>query len=170
AILRDYSTKKLLVMEYIPGIKVTDVDALAAAGIDRQAVAHILSEVYCHQILVDGFFHADPHPGNLLVQPGPKLVLLDFGLAKDFPPGFQMGGAQLAGAILARDVPRMVAAFKALGFRTRNGNGDSLVALGDAFLGNAAREGKAYADREMLERLNRDLARALRANPIVEAP
>jgi ubiquinone biosynthesis protein len=169
-ILRAYSTKKVLVMEYLPGIKITDVKALAAAAIDTQAVARILTEIYCQQILVDGFFHADPHPGNILVQPGPRLVLLDFGLAKDFPPGFQLGVAQLTAAILMRDVPRMVAAFEALGFRTRNGNSDSLVALGDAFLGDAAREGKAYADPEMLERLNRDLARALRANPIVEAP
>ncbi len=169
-ILSEYSTKRVLVMEYMPGIKVTDVGALAAAQIDTQEVARILSEIYCHQILIDGFFHADPHPGNILVRPGPQLVLLDFGLAKDFPPGFQQGVAQLAGAILARDVPRTVEAFKALGFRTRSGNGDSLVALGDAFLGNPAREGKAYADPEMLDRLNRDLSQALRANPIVEAP
>jgi len=169
-VLRDYSTKKVLVMEYMPGIKVTDIEGLAAAQIDTQAVARVLSEIFCHQILVDGFFHADPHPGNILVQPGPRLVLLDFGLAKDFPPGFQQGVAQLTGAILAQDAARVVIAFEALGFRTRSGNGDSLVALGEAFLGHAARNGKAYADAEMLDQLNRDLSKALRANPIVEAP
>jgi len=169
-VLRDHSTKKVLVMEYMPGIKVTDLEGLAAAQIDTQAVARVLSEIFCHQILVDGFFHADPHPGNILVQPGPRLVLLDFGLAKDFPPGFQQGVAQLTGAILSQDAARVVSAFEALGFRTRSGSGDSLVALGEAFLGNAARNGKAYADAEMLDQLNRDLSKALRANPIVEAP
>ena len=169
-IIRAYSTKRVLVMQYLPGIKVTDVDGLNAAQIDRQEVARILSEIYCHQILIDGFFHADPHPGNLLVRPGPQLVLLDFGLVKDFPPGFQLGVAQLAGAILTHDIPRMAEAFHVLGFRTRTGDAGSLVALGDAFLGNAARDGQSYASPEMLERINRDLSVALRANPIVEAP
>jgi predicted unusual protein kinase regulating ubiquinone biosynthesis (AarF/ABC1/UbiB family) len=169
-IITDYSTKKVLVMEYLPGIKITDVEALAAAGIEKQDVAHILNEIFCHQILVDGFFHADPHPGNLLVQPGPRLVLLDFGLAKDFPPGFQAGVTRLAGAIIMQDRPAIVAAFHDLGFRTRNPEGDSLVALGDAFLGQVVRSGKAYADQEIIETFNNDLAEALRVNPLVEAP
>ncbi len=169
-IVLEYTTRRVLVMEYLPGIKVTDVGALAAAGIDKQRVAHILTEVYCQQILIDGFFHADPHPGNILVQPGPRLVLLDFGLAKDFPPGFSAGVTELTGAILADDAPRVAAAFQALGFRTRNGDSDSLVALGEAFLGRMAREGRAFADRDLVEEINRDLPQVLRANPIVEAP
>lgn len=169
-VLREYTTTKLLVMEYVPGIKITDVAALKAAGIDKHEVAHLLSEIYCQQILVDGFFHADPHPGNILVQPGPRLVLLDFGLAKDFPPGFQIGVAELTAAILANDPQRTAAAFAALGFRTRSGSSDSLLALGEAFLGRVAREGKAYADKELIEHFNDELPRVLRANPIVEAP
>lgn len=169
-VLRELSTKKVLVMEYVGGTKVTDLAGLEAAGIDKQDVARLLSEVFCHQILVDGFFHADPHPGNILVQPGPRLVLLDFGLAKDFPPGFALGVAQLTGAIIAQDKAAIAEAFAALGFRTKNGDSDSLLALGDAFLGQAVRKGKAYADRELMETFSEDLAAALRANPIVEAP
>jgi predicted unusual protein kinase regulating ubiquinone biosynthesis (AarF/ABC1/UbiB family) len=169
-VLPGYSTKKVLVMQYLPGIKITDVEGLAAAGIDKQQVAHLLSDVFCHQILVDGFFHADPHPGNILVQPGPRLVLLDFGLAKDFPPGFQAGVARLASAIITQDRANIVDAFRALGFRTRHADGGSLVALGDAFLGQVVRSGKAYADQELIDTFNKDLAEALRANPLVEAP
>src|SRR5579859_7052069 len=72
-------------MELVEGIKVTDLEALERAGIDKHAVAQKLIEMFTQQILRDGFFHADPHPGNILVQPGPRIVLLDFGLAKDFP-------------------------------------------------------------------------------------
>ena len=169
-VLPELSTKKVLVMEYAEGTKVTDVAGLEAAGIDKQEVARLLSEVFCHQILVDGFFHADPHPGNILVQPGPRLVLLDFGLAKDFPPGFAMGVVQLPAAIARQDHAGVVEAFKTLGFRTRNGSGDSLIALGDAFLGQAVRKGKAYADQELIDQFNNDLPQVLRANPIVEAP
>ena len=169
-VLREYSRKRVLVMQYLPGIKITDVAALAAAGIDKHDVARVLSEIFCHQILVDGFFHADPHPGNILVQPGPKLVLLDFGLAKDFPPGFQLLVAELVAALIEQNPARIVAAFRALGFRTRSDDGDSLVALGNAVLGEALRSRKAYADQELIDQINRDLPRVLRANPIVEAP
>lgn len=169
-VLRELSTKSVLVMEYVDGVKVTDVDGLAAAGIDKQDVARLLSEVFCQQILVDGFFHADPHPGNIFVQPGPRLVLLDFGLAKDFPPGLALGVAQLTGAIIAQDKRAIADAFASLGFRTKSGDSESLMVLGEAFLGQALRQGKAYADKELMETFNDELAAALRANPIVEAP
>ena len=169
-IITELSTRRLLVMEYLPGIRITDVEGLAAAGIDKQTVAHKLTEIFCHQILVDGFFHADPHPGNILVQPGPRLVLLDFGLAKDFSPNFARGIVQLTSAILAQDRDAMAAAFTTLGFRTLNGKNQSLVLLSDAFLGDPVRRGKAYADRGFIERLSEELPRALRENPIVKAP
>ncbi len=162
--------RRVLVMEYVPGIKVTDVAALEAAGISKQEVARVLTEIFCHQILVDGFFHADPHPGNILVQAGPKLVLLDFGLAKEFPPGFVTGIAKLAAAIIRQDAPAIAATFAELGFRTKNDDSRSLVALGDAFLGQALRSGKAYVDAGLIDTFNKELPKALRANPIVEAP
>src|SRR5204863_3539322 len=138
-----FTTRRVLTMEFVEGIKITRVADLEEAGIDKHEVAQKLTEIFCAQILRDGFFHADPHPGNILVQPGPKLVLLDFGLAKDFPPAFQHELVRLTGAILAADPKAIVAAFQALGFRTRTGNGDSLLVLADAFLGSAARKGQA---------------------------
>ncbi len=169
-IFPEFCGKHVLVMEYVPGIKVTDVEGMAAAGIEKQEVARILSEVFCHQILVDGFFHGDPHPGNILVQPGPKVVLLDFGLAKDFPKGFVIGMASLASAIIRQNTSDLAAAFAELGFRTRDNDPATLVALGDAFLGQALRSGKAYADAALMDTFNNELPKVLRANPIVEAP
>jgi predicted unusual protein kinase regulating ubiquinone biosynthesis (AarF/ABC1/UbiB family) len=169
-IVREHTTKKLLVMEYIAGIKVTDVARLAAAGIDKHEVARCLTEIFCHQILVDGFFHADPHPGNILVRPGPQLVLLDFGLAKDFPTGFRDGVVKLVSAIFLQDRATIAQAFRDLGFKTKNADTDSLVVLGEVFLGQVARSGKAYADEAMIEQFGKDLAEALRANPLIEAP
>ncbi len=164
------SSPRLLVMEYAPGIKVTDVDALAAAGIDKHEVAHLLFEVFCHQILVDGVFHADPHPGNLLIQPGPRLVLLDFGLVKDFPPGFVHGIVQLALGIAGRDRAATAAAFRGLGFRTRDEGAESLIGLADAVFGEMLHSGRAYSTGNLVEFLHRELPRLLRANPLVDAP
>ena len=170
AVYREFSTRRVLVMELIEGIKITDVAALERAGIDKQAVAQKLMEVFCEQVLRDGFFHADPHPGNVMVQPGPRLVLLDFGLAKDFPPRFRDGIVRLTFSILTSDNAGIAAAFEQLGFRTRDGSPETLITLANLLLGNTIRRGRAYADKQLIEEFSEELPRALRVNPIVEVP
>ena len=169
-VYREWCTRRVLVMELVEGIKVTDVAALKRAGIDKQAVAQKLMEVFCEQVLRDGFFHADPHPGNVMVQPGPRLVLLDFGLAKDFPPRFRDGIVRLTFSILTFDNAGIAAAFEQLGFRTRDGSSTTLITLANLMLGNTIRRGRAYADRRLIEEFSEELPRALRVNPIVEVP
>ncbi len=169
-VYREFTTRRVLTMELAEGIKVTDVDALERAGISKHAVAQKLIEIFCDQVLRDGFFHADPHPGNILVQPGPRIVLLDFGLAKDFPPEFRDGIVRLTFSILASNRDGIAAAFQELGFRTRNGNPDTLLAFSDAFLGSTVKSNKAYADKDMVEKFSEELPRAIRANPVVEIP
>ena len=169
-VYREFTTRRVLTMELAEGIKVTDIGALERAGISKHAVAQKLIEIFCDQVLRDGFFHADPHPGNILVQPGPRIVLLDFGLAKDFPPEFRDGIVRLTFSILASNRDGIAAAFQELGFRTRNGNPDTLLAFSDAFLGSTIKSNKAYADKDMVEKFSEELPRAIRANPVVEIP
>jgi predicted unusual protein kinase regulating ubiquinone biosynthesis (AarF/ABC1/UbiB family) len=166
----EHTTRRVLTMEFAPGIKITDLEALDRAGIDKHAVAQKLVEIFCEQVLRDGFFHADPHPGNILVQPGPRLVLLDFGLAKDFPPAFRDGLVRLTFGIITSNRDGVIQAFNDLGFRTRNGSPDTLLALADLFLGNTLKSKKAYADKELIEQFSEELPRALKANPVVEVP
>jgi predicted unusual protein kinase regulating ubiquinone biosynthesis (AarF/ABC1/UbiB family) len=169
-IYREFSTRRVLVMELLEGIKITDVAALERAGIDKHAVAQTLMEVFCEQVLRDGFFHADPHPGNVMVQAGPRLVLLDFGLAKDFPPRFREGIVRLTFSILTADNAGIALAFDQLGFRTRDGSPETLITLADVMLGSTVRRGRAYADKRLIEEFSEELPRALRVNPIVEVP
>jgi predicted unusual protein kinase regulating ubiquinone biosynthesis (AarF/ABC1/UbiB family) len=166
----EYTTPRLLVMEFMEGIKVTDVAALRQAGIDPRAVAQRLTDAYLQQILLDGLFHADPHPGNLLVQPGPRVVFLDFGLTKDLPPEFPAEMARLTTAIVMQDHGEIVASFRRLGFVTKHGGEDTLLVLGEAMLGHSVKENKSYADPEMVDRFNTEMAEAMRRDPIVEAP
>lgn len=69
-----YASRRVLTLEYVPGIKISDYDALEAAGLDRTVLARLNAQAYLHQILDDGLFHADPHPGNLAVDPSGALI------------------------------------------------------------------------------------------------
>jgi predicted unusual protein kinase regulating ubiquinone biosynthesis (AarF/ABC1/UbiB family) len=166
----ELTSRRLLVTEYAPGLRVTDVAGLRAAGIDPQDVARRLSDVFAQMILVHGFFHGDPHPGNILVQPDGRLVLLDFGLAKALPDGFRRGMLDLTLAIMRGDPTAVAAGFRALGFRTRDDSDDTLAVLGEAFLGYAMRNGQAYADAALLAKFNDEVPEALKANPLTEIP
>ena len=170
--LVDWSTtsRRVLTTEFIDGIKISDTAALKAAGIDPNAVAQIMTEAYCEQILVHGFFHADPHPGNLLVLPGPVVVFIDFGLSKDLPADFRMNYAKLTVAIMRQDDEAMARHFKAIGFETKSGDPESLVALGRAFFESAGPDSKPYVDTDVMPEVNERLAVMLKENPVTRIP
>jgi ubiquinone biosynthesis protein len=75
----DYSTKTVLTMEYIQGIKVNDLKAIDQHGYHSKIIAERLTNAMLHQILIEGTFHGDPHPGNVLILPGEKIGFIDFG-------------------------------------------------------------------------------------------
>lgn len=99
--LPELSTKHILLMEWIDGIKISDFAALDRAGVDRNDLANRLNQAYFKQIFIDGFFHADPHPGNLfikIVSPAQngqsadfKLIFLDFGMVGQISPDLNEG-------------------------------------------------------------------------------
>jgi predicted unusual protein kinase regulating ubiquinone biosynthesis (AarF/ABC1/UbiB family) len=169
------TSRRVLVMDFVDGIKITDVARLRAAGLDTSRVAQRLAEAYCEQVLRHGFFHADPHPGNILVQRRddgePRLVLLDFGLAKDLPPRFREGVVAFAAALVQGRPGEMAQALVDLGFETRSGGPEALGAIA-AFMLEAAialRE-RGFLDRELASTLGRELSEKVRANPIVRMP
>lgn len=81
-----FTSKRVLALEYMPGIKVSNYEALEAAGIDRKNIAVIGAESYLQQLLNHGFFHADPHPGNLAVTSSGELIFYDFGMMGQIQP------------------------------------------------------------------------------------
>jgi len=166
----EYTTRRLLVMEFMEGIKITDVDALDAAGIDKQAVSQLVTESYSEQLYIHGMFHADPHPGNLLVRPGPQLVMLDFGLCRKLDDQFRLGYAKLVHGMLTANADQMVQGFRDLGFRTkRDEDPTPYLIIGRAFM-ESARPGEAFADRDLVADANQRIAGAVRANPFLEIP
>ena len=75
-----YTSPKVLTLEYMPGIKISHYEALESAGLDRKRLARLGAEAYLRQLLTDGFFHADPHPGNIAVDTDGSLIFYDFGM------------------------------------------------------------------------------------------
>jgi predicted unusual protein kinase regulating ubiquinone biosynthesis (AarF/ABC1/UbiB family) len=169
------TTSKVMTEEFIHGVKLTTVDQIDAAGIDRKQLARAFIRAMMKQVLVDGFFHADPHPGNILVQRRddgePRLVLLDFGLAKDLPPRFREGVLAFAAALVQGRSGEMAQALVDLGFETRRGGPEALDAIA-AFMLDAAVQlrQRGFLDRNFAAELGRELSERVRANPIVRMP
>jgi ubiquinone biosynthesis protein len=85
----DYCTRRVLTMEYVPGVKVTALSPVVRTELDGAALADELFQAYLHQVLVSGLFHADPHPGNLFITQDNHLALLDLGMVGRTTPGMQ---------------------------------------------------------------------------------
>jgi predicted unusual protein kinase regulating ubiquinone biosynthesis (AarF/ABC1/UbiB family) len=110
-----YTSPRLLTLEYLPGIKISDYEALSAAGLDRKALARLGAEAYLRQLLKDGFFHADPHPGNIAVKPDGTLIFYDFGMMGRLRPGIKEKLAGMLAAVVAKDAEQVVALLVELG-------------------------------------------------------
>ncbi|MGB1216792.1 MAG: ABC1 kinase family protein, partial [Saprospiraceae bacterium] len=79
-VYREYSTGRILVQEFIAGAKITDRDQMIAWGLDTKKIAEKGIDIYLSQIFEHGYFHADPHPGNIIIQEDGRLCLIDFGM------------------------------------------------------------------------------------------
>ena len=118
------TTKRVLTLENVYAIKITDYEAITAAGIDRAAVARVLFDTYLKQIFEDKFFHADPHPGNLFVTPLPatendkaswRLTFVDFGMVGSVPDDLQDGLREMLIGVGTRNAARVVQSYRRLG-------------------------------------------------------
>ncbi len=93
--VEDYTTSRVLTMEYISGKKITALSPLAKIDLDGYRLAEHLFQAYMQQILVDGFFHADPHPGNVFLTDDRRIALIDLGMVARVSPRFQENLIQL---------------------------------------------------------------------------
>jgi predicted unusual protein kinase regulating ubiquinone biosynthesis (AarF/ABC1/UbiB family) len=121
------TTKRVLTLEDVFSIKITDYEAITKAGIQRADVAQRLFRTYLQQIFRDGFFHADPHPGNLFVWPQRdghdwQLVFVDFGMVGRLPANVRTGLREAAIAVGTRDSARLVRAQQQLGLLLPSAN------------------------------------------------
>jgi predicted unusual protein kinase regulating ubiquinone biosynthesis (AarF/ABC1/UbiB family) len=112
----EFSTKRILVSGFCEGVKINNVKQLEEWKLDRKALANRLVAVYCQMVFKDGFYHADPHPGNILVQKDGTIVLLDFGAVAKLDPKMQKGIPQLIEAAVKNDSETIIQILSNLGF------------------------------------------------------
>jgi len=117
--VRELSTSRVLTTTFVEGKKLTDLAGLDAMGIDKKELASRLVRVYCQMIFVDGIYHADPHPGNILVNADGDLVLLDFGAVAELSQPMREGIPEFLEGIIRRDTDRLVKALRKMGFLSR---------------------------------------------------
>lgn len=157
-VCHSHSTGRVLTLEDVYFIKITDYAAVEAAGLDRGEVARRLLRTYLQQIFREGFFHADPHPGNLFVEPlGDgrwRLVFVDFGMVGRLPPKAKAALRELAIALGSRDAARMLRGLQSLGVLLPGADLERIrqateAALFDRFWGKSMRELVRIHPREM---------------------
>lgn len=134
------ATEKVLVLGYMDGMRLNDLPALEAAGVDLQALVESITKAYAHQIYVDAFFNADPHPGNFLVsRDAPhRPILLDFGLTKELRPTVQLALAKMLLAAAENDYAMLLSSFAEMGLKLRMDIPDDAMAVTSFFFRRAA--------------------------------
>jgi predicted unusual protein kinase regulating ubiquinone biosynthesis (AarF/ABC1/UbiB family) len=177
---RERSGPRVLTMEYVPGTKITDVEALEASGHDTEAVAERVVRLYLQMIVDDGVFHADPHPGNLAVQDDGTVVFYDFGMSGRVDPAVQERIVDFYIAAAERDTEAILDALVAMGTLSPDADRDTMGRVMELAIEDARGEDiDQYRVQRIIQRvedtiyefpfrLPRNLALVLRVATVVE--
>lgn len=111
----DFTTKKILTMEFVQGVKLNDIEKLLELGYSCKSVAEHVIKIIFQQILIEGFFHGDPHPGNIFVLPGEVISLIDFGMVGRLTPDMKYHFASIVIAMMRQDTDAMIQAVLKMG-------------------------------------------------------
>jgi len=134
----DYTKRQVLTLEWIDGIKISNYPAIESAGLNRKQIADRTISTYFKQILEEGFFHADPHPGNLFVQPGPNgpiIAFVDFGMMGTVGRSLKRGVRKCFLAVASKDARGLIEGLNELGFIGPGADMASLEKAADLMLG-----------------------------------
>ena len=174
------SGPRVLTMEYIGGTKISRIDDLDAAGLDRTAIAMTLQRVYLQMIVEDGVFHADPHPGNLAVDDDGAVIFYDFGMSGRVDPYIQEKIVEFYVAVARQDIDAILDTLIAMGTLSPEADRDVMGDVMELAIADARGENiEQYRVNQIIEqvestiyefplRLPRNLALVLRVATVVE--
>lgn len=169
-VIWEYTTPHLLTLEFVEGIKINDFDQIKTKGINLKELARLVVESYMKQILQHNFFHGDPHPGNLFVQEGPRLVFVDFGLMQRITPQMHKGIKKAILAIIEKDIRGVASGLVDLGFIAREGKRSEVERVIE-FLMEKYREITPKEFKEItIDDINEDLDYIFKVYPYIQLP
>ncbi|XP_042498267.1 protein ACTIVITY OF BC1 COMPLEX KINASE 8, chloroplastic-like [Macadamia integrifolia] len=153
----EYTTPQVLTMEYVPGIKINRIKALDQLGVDRQRLGRYAVESYLEQILSHGFFHADPHPGNIAVDDvnGGRLIFYDFGMMGSISPNIREGLLETFYGVYEKDPDKVLQAMIQMGVLVPTGDMTAVRRTAQFFLNSF--EERLAAQRREREMETKDL-------------
>ncbi|XP_010263230.1 PREDICTED: uncharacterized protein LOC104601555 isoform X2 [Nelumbo nucifera] len=178
------SSEKVLILEYMDGIRLNDHEALEALGVHKQRLVEEITRAYAHQIYVDGFFNGDPHPGNFLVSKDPphRPILLDFGLTKSISSSMKLALAKMFLAAAEGDLVALLSAFAEMGLRLRLDIPEQAMEVTSVFFRTSTPASEAIENMKSLaeqrtknmkviqEKMKLDKKEAKRFNPVDAFP
>ena len=147
----------VLSMSFEAGAKINDLEAQLEQGTDSEAIAKLLVECYFTMLLEHRVFHADPHPGNFLVRPGPKLVILDYGAVEELTEALSSGMKIVILGAITRNDDQILAGLEKMGFIAESGDRDLLKQVGREYLkvlSSVKIENFSKLDRQTMEKLS----------------
>lgn len=155
-VIDELTKRGVLCMTFEEGTKITELAKLEQHAVDTEAVAKLLVECYFEMLLEHRVFHADPHPGNFLVRPGPELVILDFGAVEEVTPSLADGMREVVLGAITRSDDQILAGLERMGFVAEGGDRELLGRVGREYLkilANTKITDFAQLDRATVERL-----------------
>ncbi len=117
-VFKEFTTKKILVMEKVEGVRIDDINSIKEKGLDIEGILNIVIDMYFKQIFDHGFFHGDPHPGNILVTDDARVALVDFGITGKIDEEFKESYANIAIAIINQNIDKLITEYLKLGIIT----------------------------------------------------
>jgi len=147
----------VLSMSFEAGARINDLQAELEQGISAEAVARLLVECYFTMLLEHRVFHADPHPGNFLARPGPKLVILDYGAVEELTPALSNGMKVVVLGAITRNDDQILAGLEQMGFVAEGGDRELLKQVGREYLkvlSSVKIEDFSKLDRQTMEKLS----------------
>ena len=140
------TSRRVLTMEWIEGVKLTNLEAVRGIGVDPDEMVNIGVNCSLQQLLEHGFFHADPHPGNLLALSDGRLAYLDFGMMSEVSRGSRTGLIQAVVHLVNRNFGKLSKDFVSLGFLAEDVNLEPIVPAFEKVFGQAIEQGVSRMD------------------------
>lgn len=133
-VIEELTNAGVLTMTFQEGDKITDLDALVEHDVSTEAVAKLIVECYFSMLWKESVFHADPHPGNFLVKPGPTLVILDYGAVEDVSDDLAEGMKMVVMGALMKNDEQILLGVERMGFVAEDGDREMLAEVGREYL------------------------------------